>query len=145
MWTWTGASRPVTWVARRLLHETGIHLHDAATAVRQSYDIGADVAADGIDEFLTWFAASERGDGEMKVGGTVHLHCTDTEPGQGEWYVSAMKEPAATFTREHRKGDVAVRGGALDVLLWLWRRPADVEVIGDEVVARRFQAFTVLD
>ena len=145
VWTWTGANRPIAWVARRLLHETGVHLHDAATALRQPFDISPAVAADGIDEFLTWFAATERGDGELKVGGTVHLHCTDTEPGQGEWFVSAMKEPAATFTREHRKGDAAIRGTALDLLLWLWRRTADVEVIGDKVVARRFRAFTLLD
>jgi len=31
------------------------------------------------------------------------------------------------------------------LLLWLWRRTADVEVIGDKVVARRFRAFTLLD
>jgi hypothetical protein len=82
----------------------------------------------------------------MKVGGTVHLHCTDSElpDGAGEWFVSAMKEPKATFTREHRKGDAAIRGQAQDILMWLWRRGSDVEVVGDKVVARRFQAFTDL-
>ena len=119
----------------------------------QGYELEFDaaVAADGIDEWLTWFAALERADGEMKVGGTVHLHCTDAElpEGAGEWFVSAMKEPKATFTREHRKGDVAIRGQAHDILMWLWRRidsrsSSSIEIIGDEVVARRFQAFTDL-
>ena len=34
---------------------------------------------------------------------------------------------------------------ASDLLLWLWRRTSDVDVIGDEIVARRFRAFTRLD
>ena len=57
-----------------------------------------------------------------------------------------MKEPAATFTREHRKGDVAIRGRAQDIRMWLWRRDDEgLEMIGDKVVARRFRAFSELD
>ena len=145
VWTWTGANRDVAWVQRRLVQELAIHRWDAAHATHGEFEIPSAVAVDGIDEFLTWFAASERREGEMKVGGTVHLHCTDTAPGQGEWFISAMKEPAATFTREHRKGDAAIRGSAHNILLWLWRRKATVEVVGNEVVARRFRAFTALD
>ncbi|WP_394933758.1 hypothetical protein [uncultured Ilumatobacter sp.] len=55
-----------------------------------------------------------------------------------------MKEPKATFTRSNRKGDAAIRGPAQDILMWLWRRSSNIEIIGDEVVARRFQAFTDL-
>jgi uncharacterized protein (TIGR03083 family) len=130
-----------------MAQETAAHLWDAAQATGDPYEVPAVVAADGIDEFLTYFAASDRRDGELKVGGTVHLHCTDPElgDGEGEWFVSAMKEPAATFTREHRKGDAAIRGRAHDILMWLWRRDAGaVEVIGDDGVARRFRAFTDL-
>ena len=118
-----------------------------AKTVGEPHDIPTAVAADGIDEFLMWHAASERREGEKKVGGTVHLHCTDADlaDGAGEWFVSAMKEPAATFTREHRKGDAAIRGRAHDILMWLWRRDAGpVDVIGDHDVARRFRAFTDL-
>ncbi len=146
VWTWTGSTQPVAWVARRMTHETMVHLWDAGQAIGLDFEFAPEVSADGIDEWLTWFAAGERAEGEMKVGGTVHLHCTDSElpDGAGEWFVSAMKEPKATFTREHRKGDAAIRGQAQDILMWLWRRGSDVEVIGDKVVARRFQAFTDL-
>ena len=62
--------------------------------------------------------------------------------------MSGVKEPNCTFTREHRKGDAAVRGRAHDLQLWLWRRngekPAEVEIIGDDVVARRFRAYSDL-
>jgi len=151
VWTWTGSNQPVAWVERRMVQETMVHLWDAGRT--QGDDLGFDpiVCADGIDEWLTWFAAEERAEGEMKVGGTVHLHCTDDvlPDGAGEWFISAMKEPKATFTREHRKGDAAIRGEAQDILMWLWRRltsrdASTLEIIGDDVVARRFQAFTDL-
>ena len=152
-WTWTGRNRDASWVRRRMAQEAVIHLWDAANAVGFPYEIPTSVAADGIDEFLSYFLGRARREGEMKVGGTVHLHCTDTTPDDvagGEWYVASVKEPACTFTREHRKGDAAVRGTASDLLLWLWRRDTasddiEVEVIGDEIVARRFRAYTDLD
>jgi uncharacterized protein (TIGR03083 family) len=151
VWTWTGANQPIAWVARRMVHETMVHLWDAGLTQGYELEFDAVVAADGIEEWLTWFAALERAEGEMKVGGTVHLHCTDDElpDGAGEWFISSMKEPKATFTREHRKGDVAIRGQAHDIFMWLWRRidsrsESTLEFIGDEVVARRFQAFTDL-
>lgn len=151
VWTWTGSNQPVSWVARRMVQETMVHLWDAGQSQDLDLEFVPEVAADGIDEWLTWFAAVERRDGEMKVGGTVHLHCTDDElaDGIGEWFVSSMKEPAATFTREHRKGDAAIRGDAQDILMWLWRRldttDERLDVVGDPIVARRFQAFTALN
>ena len=148
VWTWTGANRDTAWVRRRMTQETAVHRFDAANAVGDPYEVPTVVAADGIDEFLMWFAGAERREGEMKPGGTVHLHCTDTDAHDvagGEWYVSSLKEPSCTFTREHRKGDAAVRGRAHDILMWLWRRgDAGIEIIGDEVVARRFRAYTDL-
>jgi uncharacterized protein (TIGR03083 family) len=149
VWTWTGANRASGWVRRRMAQEAAVHRHDAARAAGQHYEVLTSVAADGIDEFLTWFAGTERRDGELKPGGTVHLHCTDTtehDVALGEWFVSSLKEPTCTFTREHRKADAAVRGRAHDVLMWLWRRSTEgIEVIGDEKVARRFRAYTALD
>ena len=39
--------------------------------------------------------------------------------------------------RAHEKGDVAVRGGALSLLLYLWgREPEDIEIFGDPELAR---------
>lgn len=148
VWTWTGANRETAWVRRRMAQETAVHRFDAARATGDPYELGPSMAADGIDEFLMWFAGTERREGELKPGGTVHLHCTDTDESDtagGEWFVSSMKEPSCTFTREHRKGDAAVRGRAHDILMWLWRRSADgIEIIGDEKVARRFRAYTDL-
>ena len=150
-WSWAGSRLDVSWVRRRMVHESSVHLWDLANSVGDPYEVPSNIAADGIDEFLMHFMGRRRGEGEMKVGGTMHLHCTDTTDADvagGEWYVSSVKEPNCTFTREHRKGDAAVRGRAHDLQLWLWRRngyrPDEVEVVGNDVVARRFRAYSDL-
>ena len=146
VWTWTGTNQPERWVERRMTQETAVHRWDAANAVGIPYEIPVAVAADGIDEFLMWFAARRVSDGAAPVGGSVHLHCTDNGSAtNGEWLVTRVDESGIDFTREHAKGDAAVRGRANDLLLWLWRRDAGaVEVLGDAGVADRFRAFPAL-
>ena len=153
VWTWTGSNQPEIWVERRMTQETAVHRWDAANAVGIPYEIPVAVAADGIDEFLMWFAARRVSEGAVPVNGTVHLHCTDTatdvtegsdkrSTANGEWLVSRLDDSGIEFTREHAKGDAAVRGRANDLLLWLWRRDAgSVEILGDAAVAERFRAF----
>ena len=148
VWTWTGANRDARWVERRMTQETAVHRWDASNSVGIPYDIPVAVAADGIDEYLTWFAGRGAGADPTPVGGTVHVHCTDVPDGSavgGEWLVTGLDANGATFTREHAKGDAAVRGRAADLLLWLWKRDAGpVEILGDEAVAHRFRSFTDL-
>jgi uncharacterized protein (TIGR03083 family) len=139
-----------------MTQETAVHRWDASHAVGIPYEIPAAVAADGIDEFLSFFAAGRPSAGAAPVGGTVHLHCTDLDKdvaegaddrsaAVGEWMVTRLDESGIEFTREHAKGDAAVRGRSNDLLLWLWRRPAGpVEILGDADVAARFRAFPAL-
>ncbi len=156
VWTWTGSNQPEIWVERRMTQETAVHRWDAANAVGIPYAIPTALAADGIDEFLTWFTSRRVSDGAAPVGGSVHLHCTDTDAdviegsddrslAGGEWLVTRLDESGIEFTREHAKGDAAVRGTANDLLLWLWRRDAGpVEILGDTAVAERFRTFPAL-
>ncbi len=147
VWTWTGTNQNVEWVRRRMAQETAVHRWDAAHAVGQPDDLDAVVASDGIDEFLTYFAnisgANNDEGGAGPLEGTVHLHCTDT---RGEWFVSKLDADGISFTREHTKGDVAIRGRANDLLLWLWRRNArPVDIVGDAALATRFQQLSRLE
>ena len=156
VWTWTGANRDARWVERRMTQETSVHRWDASNAVALPYDIPVAVAADGVDEYLTWFAGRGATADATPVGGTVHLHCTDTAAHVaegaddrsavgGEWFVSDLTPAGATFTREHRKGDVAIRGRAADLVLWLWKRyHGSVEILGDAGMAERFRSYTDL-
>ena len=132
------------------------HIAGASNAVGIPYEIPVAVAADGIDEFLTWFAGRRVAPNAAPIGGSVHLHCTDTDThvaegaddrsaATGEWLVHRLDESGVEFSREHAKGDAAVRGRANDLLLWLWRRDAGpVEILGDTAVAERFRAFSAL-
>lgn len=138
LWTWVRAPGSVAWVRRRMAQETAVHRWDAEGAAGTGWRIDPLVAADGIDEYLQhMMAGTDKG---ADVGGTVHLHCTDEglAAGSGEWIVHEITDGGARFDRAHTKGDCAVRGPAHDLLLWLWRRPAMVEVIGDAGVADRF-------
>lgn len=149
VWTWTGQNRDATWVRRRMAHETAVHRWDAERTVGDPYRIPIAMAADGIDEFLQFF--SRRGRTEP-LGGTVHLHCTDTdrdiatgsddiEAVAGEWMVHRLDGEGIEFDRSHAKGDAAIRGRASDLLLWLWGRDAGpVEILGDADIAERFRS-----
>lgn len=133
IWTWAPVEDPtVDWIFRRMAQETTVHRWDAQSAVGHPDQIGAEFAADGIDELLYVFLPSEpqlhKGDGR-----TAHIHCTDVP---GEWHIR-MDDGGFTVTREHEKGDVALRGPASDLLLALWERIplSRLETLGDGAAA----------
>lgn len=141
---WTPAGlRPASAWARRRAHETAVHLADAQLAAGRDVDLAAEVAADGVDEWLTLVAADTylagtraqelRGDGQ-----SLHFHATDPGlSGTGEWLVTRTPS-GVSVERGHGKADVAVRGSATSLLLVLTRRlrpsrPA-VEILGDHAL-----------
>ncbi len=132
IWTWT-SRQDVGFVVRRMAHETAVHRADAERAAGREHRIDPALAADGIDEFLAYFRPLVSDDAPP-VDGSVHLHCTDVA---GEWLVRDD-----VVTREHAKGDAALRGPAHDLLMVLWRRQRldSVDVVGDAAVAERFVA-----
>ena len=141
VWTHSGI-RPAGYWARRMAHETAVHLADAELAVGRDIMLATDLATDGIDE---WFemAADEPllGDGQ-----TLHVHATDDGlNGAGEWLVTGTQSGLAVEPG-HAKADVAVRGPAVKLLLVLTRRlPPDepgVEVLGDQELFARWLANT---
>jgi uncharacterized protein (TIGR03083 family) len=148
VWTWS-AQHDVLFIVRRMAQETAVHRWDADAAAGRSVPLDALLASDGIDEFLTHFLDDIVPDAPP-LGGSVHLHCTDVA---GEWTVRPNPmdgdDRALGFevTREHAKGDCALRGPASDLLLALWRRTnADsIDIIGDQGVASRFLASTNLN
>jgi uncharacterized protein (TIGR03083 family) len=138
VWTWV-ADRSVGFVRRRMAHETAVHRWDAERAAGREWAIDPALASDGIDEFLHLFV-HRRSDDAALVGGSVHVHCGDVA---GEW--TLRPDPttdAFSVTREHAKGDCAIRGAASDILLGLWRRLplGSLDVVGDTDVAARFVA-----
>jgi uncharacterized protein (TIGR03083 family) len=137
VWTFAGL-RPATFWARRMAHETAVHRADVELAAGLDPAIEPDIAADGIDEWLSpHFASDQRVDG-LPAGGVLHIHATDGDLGEGgEWLV--RREGSGLIVEHgHGKGDVALRGPAGRLLLVLLRRiPPDdpqVQVLGDPAV-----------
>lgn len=128
------------WWLRRQVHETAVHRWDAESAhLPAPRPVDAPIAVDGIDEALEVHVV-RRFDSEAfgASGQTLHLHATDIE---GEWMFTMTPE-GLTWTRAHGKGDVALRGSASDLLLWVWGRlPTErFACFGDGSLATRWQA-----
>ena len=136
MWAF-GQQRPARFWWRRQAVETAVHAFDGTTAAGEAWDPPSDVGAAGLEEAMEWviaraFAAEAPDWGE---GRTVHFHRTD---GEGEWLVTIGNPPR--IEQGHAKGDLAVRGPASQLLLWVWNRPGRVEVFGDTALADAWAA-----
>ena len=140
-WTWA-ADHTAGFVILRMAQETAVHLADAQLAAGLPPTVEPALASDGIDEFLEHFLEGQAG--AAPIGGSVHIHCTDVA---GEWTVRETDDGAFAVTREHAKGDSAIRGAAADILLALWRRAplSTCDVVGDAEVAARFVAASRLE
>ncbi len=125
---------------RRQANEVAVHRWDAELAAGAPSPIDSLLAADGVDECLGMLPFRNARDLLVGSGETVHLHCTDTD---GEWVVTLGGEGPRT-ARVHAKSDVAVRGTAFDLDLFVWGRmdSSAFEVFGDLELLERFQAAT---
>ncbi len=146
VWTWAG-EQPAMWWIRRAAHEIWMHAWDATNAIGAAPPpLQAEVAADGIDEYLHLFVPTFLDQGDWRGDGeTLHLHTTDAD---GEWHVT-LGPGAPTVTREHRKGDVASKGRARTMLLALWGRVSldELEWFGEDAEVarwrRRIEGFSI--
>lgn len=125
-----------------MAHETAVHRWDADAAIEGvdlAAPIDADLAGDGIDEYLTVYLDPGRSSPtRVYPTDSLHLHRTD---GPGEWMIVGDGQGGVTITHEHGKGAAAVRGTASELVLWAWGRPtSDVQIFGDESVAAAWQA-----
>ncbi|HEY3957683.1 MAG TPA: maleylpyruvate isomerase family mycothiol-dependent enzyme [Streptosporangiaceae bacterium] len=146
VWTFLGM-RPASFWARRMAHETAVHVADAELATGHSPSIPADLAADAIDEWL--MLLGQDSDGDMPLAAerqTLHLHATDDGlDGTGEWLVRSAGQGIAVEPG-HAKADAALRGPAASLLLVLLRRlplaTPGVELLGDGTILSHWLART---
>jgi uncharacterized protein (TIGR03083 family) len=139
-WTFLG-TRPAYWWVRRRLHEATVHRADAVLALGLDYTLEPELAADGITEWLERVAAQAGTDGAplpIDEGQTVHLHASDPGLGAaGEWTIR-NDAGRVTWSHDHGKGTVALRGAVTDLLLAVVRRvpvaDTDIAVFGDTAV-----------
>jgi uncharacterized protein (TIGR03083 family) len=151
VWSFTGPTTAGFWL-RRMAHETLVHRADAQLAAGAEPEpvIAAEVAADAIDEWLMLLTGDLGQAGErakaLPAGASLHIHATDDGlGGRAEWMI---RHDAGGLTVEpgHAKGDAALAGPAVSLLLVLLRRrPASdpaVTVHGDSAVVDSWLAGT---
>lgn len=134
--TFLPAPSPLAFWARRQALETAVHRADAAAAAGRSAQFSDELALDGIDETLRGFGARPR----AFEPGSIWL-----QPGSGNgWRIDLHEEGATSANDADSDGcDVSVSGTPTQVYLWLWNRPATVEITGDPAVAERWKRVRV--
>jgi len=137
-----GRLAPATFWARRQAHETAMHRIDAELAAGRPVVLDADLAADGIDEWLE-IVTSPRNRGRhdlteaLPAGTALHLRATPDSRRDDEaadWIVRRTAD-GLSLQRGPGDADASVSGPAYRLLLALVRRiPADdpaLAVTGD--------------
>jgi uncharacterized protein (TIGR03083 family) len=143
-WTWYPPDRTAGFVARRVAHELAVHRVDAQLARGAAEPIDPLLAVDGIEEvfLMQAFRASLVAEPVLLGGRTIHLHGTDPDVPGAEWLIRIESDGpgGVEVSREHAKGDLAVRASAGDLELLLYQRPpvGSVETFGDESVLADF-------
>ncbi len=135
VWTWA-PQQDAAFVIRHQAQEAAVHRWDAEQAAGRDFSIDPVMAADAVDEFLALIGTAYQAEEAAPLGGTLHLHATDTP---GEWVVTEDEAGDLHVERTHRKADAALRATASDLLLMLYRRvtPARGEVFGDTAILHR--------
>lgn len=143
VWTWS-VGTDIRWWMRRMLHETTIHRCDAELALGLAPGISADIAADGIDEFLTnlpyaaHFApavAKLNGNGER-----IGIRTTDTDDA---WLVTLNPTGFTQVTGDYEAADAELRGPAADLYLRVLGRTAAPELAyGDPALVAHWTTYS---
>jgi uncharacterized protein (TIGR03083 family) len=134
VWTFLGP-RPAAWWIRRRLHEVTVHRADAELAIGRDFQLSAELAADGLTEWLERVVV-QAGDGTpLRDGQSLHLHATDG----GEWTLRGTGDGLALDT-SHADATATVSADATPLFLAVVRRiPAGdprITVSGDDGVWR---------
>jgi uncharacterized protein (TIGR03083 family) len=123
VWAFTTLA-PASFWARRMAHETLVHLADVQLAVGAVTEIPADLAADAIDEWLTVMSPLNNGGNDLgsilPAGTAISVQVTGPEC---EWQIGNSADGVLVLAGPGSGGgDVTLAGPAADVLLVLMRR-----------------------
>jgi len=139
VWTWAPAQHDIAFITRHQVQEAAVHHWDAAHAVGESISIAPLVAADAIEEFLTFSVSSEDDPADPPrpaLDGAFSLVCNDLD---SSWTV--MDATPGTIAWRTGASSVGVRARASDLLLWLYGR-VQLESEVDPAVLGRFRQLT---
>jgi len=163
LWSWAGPGHGNgAFYQRRMAHEVLIHRWDLEAALGEPARLPADLALDNVDELLQVVLPFTLANWERQLPqGSLHLHSTEPVPvadaksadvtsatshPAGEWLVTPDGQGGYSVAYEHAKGDVAVRGTAEALALFVWERiplsalqaQGRAEVFGDVQLAEQW-------
>jgi uncharacterized protein (TIGR03083 family) len=134
--TFLPAPSPLAFWARRQAHETAVHRGDAERATGDVTPYPADFAQDGIAELLLGFAA--RKSNALETAGTISLKASD-----GPSWLITMGGERILAGEDESAADATVAGTSSELYAWLWNRPSQARVTGDEAIADLWRAVRV--
>lgn len=127
VWTWSPHQRDAAFVTRHQVQEAAVHHWDAVNAAGGELVIASDVAADAVDEQLTFSLSGPsgyvQGEGE-DLGGRFALRCADADAdADAAWTVRDGDRPRNLVVEPGVAPEVpAITATASDLLLWTYRR-----------------------
>jgi len=133
-WNWSGHDLNVRWVARRMALETAVHRFDGELTGGDSTPIEAQLAVDGIDEFLRVHLSTDIVDTPTAtLGGTLCLACSDS----GDAWIVEVAGGRLRVREGSGPASACLRGTASDLYLFTWNRKGvdDLELTGNRSVA----------
>lgn len=144
VWTWAPTQRDVAFITRHQVQEALVHGWDVADAVGAAWPVGAAIADDCVEEFLTFSVASDAypKEGAAPLGAPVTLRSTDT----GRAWTVGDDAPGTIAARPGAsEGAVPLAAPSADLLLWLYRRVDLPAPPGDAAVLARLRDLTYSD
>jgi uncharacterized protein (TIGR03083 family) len=143
-YTWFPPDQTVGFWFRRMAQETAVHRVDVELAAGEVTPVDAELAADGVEELLRLFVASDEPE-EPVVGLLVGLlvdRVVELATGERTWRV-AFGEGSIQVLPDDAKQEPSARisGPSSDLLLWTWGRgPIDpLTVDGDDDLVAAFR------
>jgi uncharacterized protein (TIGR03083 family) len=131
VWSWS-SQKDVAFVQRRMAHEAALHTWDAVAAMGSREPLDADLAVDGIDEFIDLHMPAGVREAADAGPYSVALRATDRP---ARWWLE-VRGGELSASRSELVADAVVSATASDLLLLLWRRIAATEVsVGGEPTA----------
>jgi len=146
VWTWAPQDQRIGFITRHQVQEAAVHHFDAANAAGLTWDMAPPMAADAVEEFLTYSMATDEADvrpGVAPLKGTIVLRATDTD------HAWTITDGQLAGTVQFRAADTpdapALEAASADLLLWLYRRIDQPLSSDDEELVTRFRALTDTD
>jgi uncharacterized protein (TIGR03083 family) len=123
VWTFLGPRPPAWWVRRRL-HEATVHRADITLAIGRPYDLSAELAGDGISEWLDRLSVQPPSAAALPEGSSLTLTATDLD---ATWHITGRDGGLSWSPAVPEAVDARLTGPATGLLLALVRRQSAAE------------------